>query len=86
MAINKDFSKLDFNDWGFDLDDAMRQLGKQIADDLFIGTATGEELDRMANEAGLMRLCSHEWLEYVGLNECYSYCKHCDQKAVSDRK
>lgn len=24
--------------------------------------------------------CNHEWVEYVGLNEKFRYCKHCDKK------
>ncbi len=24
--------------------------------------------------------CLHNWVDYLGLNEYYSYCKHCDLK------
>lgn len=24
--------------------------------------------------------CFHEWIDYLGLNERYKYCKHCDEK------
>jgi hypothetical protein len=30
--------------------------------------------------------CQHDWTEYVGLKESFSYCKKCDEKAVSDKK
>src|ERR1035437_317063 len=43
-------------------------------------TASGEDLDRMASEAGLMRSCSHEWTEYVGATNAFTYCKKCDIK------
>ena len=24
--------------------------------------------------------CQHEWVNYVGLTECFQYCKKCDEK------
>jgi hypothetical protein len=56
--------------------------------DLFPNTASGEALDKMASDYDAIpsRGCFHEWVEYVGLSECYSYCKKCDKKAVSDKK
>lgn len=24
--------------------------------------------------------CSHEWLDYTGLNETFKFCKRCDEK------
>lgn len=54
--------------------------------DLFPNAASGKQLDKMYETIGLGDNCQHEYVEYVGLSECYSYCKKCDAKAVSDKK
>jgi hypothetical protein len=65
------------------------QLPIQWADIVVtIDTAQGSDLDKLAENFGLKRLpssqpessCEHEWTEYVGLKECFTYCKKCDQK------
>lgn len=58
---------------------------------LFINTASGEDLDKMAHEFDVLRrtvpsgsisklICEHSWTTYEGLISKFDYCEKCDLK------
>jgi len=40
----------------------------------------GADLPRTAANKATETACNHDWTEYVGLLESYTYCKSCDMK------
>lgn len=63
----------------------LNDMTKIVMESLSIQTASSEDLDRLANDYGVIRKpafvsCQHEWATYNSGFTMYEYCKHCGEK------
>jgi hypothetical protein len=49
----------------------------RIMKEMYIGTATGEQLDKLMESNGLDPRCDHEWVTWTGLHGTVTDCTKC---------
>lgn len=65
---------------------AIEKMNENICRELFLGPDNiAIDWERLENEGSYIPgttpdSCQHEWVEYYGLKETFTYCKKCDKK------